>query len=139
MPARPRPACRASGHPRRFRATLLLLLASGCAGPLSLTPTRFDLTPGASAPRTLAAEARGTPITGSARPLSAGLRLQPIGQIEQGTVLHPLDTELMIASGDREEADIVVQGTNWVGYYLPFEHAFLPLKTTVTLSLEVPK
>ena len=79
---------------------------------------------------------RADPITGSATPLPAGLQLQAVGRIPQGTVLRPLGREIMVIGEDRLEAYVVVQGATWTGYYLPSERAYIPLKQPTTLALE---
>ena len=115
---------------------VILLLLNGCAGRLVLQSVSMKALPEPQAPRILAGETKGEPATGSASPLPAGLHLQPIGQIAQGIVFHPVGREIMVIGQDREEAFVVVQGTDWTGYYLPFEKAFLALKKPVSLPLE---
>lgn len=109
---------------------------SGCAERLILQPVVYETLSRPEALRTLTAEGKGEPATGSAHPLPAGMRLQPVGRIPQGLVLRPVGREIVIMGEDREECYIVVQGTSWIGYYLPFERAYLALKQPVPLSLE---
>lgn len=111
-------------------------LVAGCAQRLVLEPVGIEALAGREGSRTLAAEAKGEPSTGRAGPLPAGLVLQPVGRIAQGTVFRPVGREVAVVGEDREEAYPVVRGGSWTGYYLPFEKSFLGLKQPVSLSLE---
>ena len=61
----------------------------------------------------------------SARPLEAESQWERVGEIPQGEVYRSLDSVLMLNSGNRHEAYLVMSGGNITGLYLPFEERFV--------------
>ena len=58
------------------------------------------------------------------------------GDISQGQVLKPLDTVLTVEGTNVREAYAVVHNGSWVGFWLPVERAFSPLRTPVAATFE---
>lgn len=110
------------------------LLLSGCATEIHPQPVSFHPTAVTGPTRVLVGAADGRPESGSSRALQAGTELREVGTLPQGAVYRAVNHEIQVRAGDRYEAYIVVSGTNWLGYYLPSEHAYLPLKQPTELN-----
>jgi hypothetical protein len=81
----------------------------------------------------LRAAAEVRPSGGYARTLNQGTTWECVGRIAQGTVYRTKDQVLTVEASNISEAYIVVSSRTLVGFYLPIEHAFAPVKTQVPL------
>lgn len=84
----------------------------------------------------LLAPATGISTAGFDRTLPAGTVFEGVGSIPEGMVLRPLNKVLTVEGANIAEADAVVAGERWVGFYLRVEHTFSPLQQSVRIKLE---
>ncbi len=114
----------------------IVLLVLGCANRVVMESVTLEPTSeGALDEAVLRSRAEGASTAGYSRVLVAGSRWHRIGRIPQGEVWKPLNTVLTVEGKHIREANIVVRGKNWAGYYLPVERAFSPLETPVPIKL----
>ena len=73
---------------------------------------------------------------GFSRTLRIGTQWEMIGDIEQGQVFKPLDTVLTVEGAHVREAYVVTRDGLWIGFWLPVERAYSPLRTPVSANLE---
>ena len=66
--------------------------------------------------------------TGFQRTIAAGSRWQLAGNIAQGAVYQPVGTVLTVEGAHIHEAYLVIEQNAVVGFYLPAERGFSPLK-----------
>ncbi len=76
----------------------------------------------------------GRSTAGYSRTLPAGSRWKRIGRVPMGDILKSPDVTLTVEGAHIHEADIVVHDGNWVGFWLPVEKAFSPLKSPIAMS-----
>ena len=110
-------------------------LAGGCASsqsqPANIAPLR-PLTVGGEA--SLTRDVNLPLQQGFAVPtLSAGTTWRNVKHVSQGQIYKPIDTVLMADdggyfNGNQSEAELVENGTQIVGIYLPAEQKFVPAK-----------
>ncbi len=114
-------------------AAALTLMVAGCA--VQHVPATFSAMPaaGVSAPSTLADAMTVTFDTGYARTLKAGSRWLAVGTLAQGTVYKPVGDVFTLEGSHVHEAWLVCNDGRLVGFYLPAERGFSPLKTPVAL------
>lgn len=60
--------------------------------------------------------------------LRKNTRWREIGSIEFGSIYEPLDQIVIVNGFNVSEAKIVVRDDKIVGYFLPVEHAFVPVE-----------
>jgi hypothetical protein len=122
---------------RRLAAAGAIALAA-CAPELALRPA--TLQPGAApvAPRRVAQDAVGESSAGYARSLPQGTRMEHAGRIAEGDVWRPIGLTLTVEGASIHEAYVVVSESRWIGFYLPVEKAYSPLRSHVALTLEAP-
>lgn len=110
---------------------------TGCAANLPRSPTSFTPTHGAR-PETLviANDANITPSTGYTRTIKAGSTWVKVGAIPQGDVYKIRDDVFLLEGAHMHEAYSVVTAGHLVGFYLPFEQAFVVISPEVPLSLK---
>jgi hypothetical protein len=63
--------------------------------------------------------------------LRRGTTWIPVGEIAQGVVYRSNDQILMAEAFNSSEAYLVIEGESVVGYFLPFEHGFVPVRPAV--------
>ena len=73
---------------------------------------------------------------GYKRTLKQGTRWSCVGRIAQGDVYRTKDQILTIEASNVFEAYIVLSSEKLVGFYLPVEHAFSPLKNPAPLVID---
>ena len=73
--------------------------------------------------------------TGYDRLLAVGTRWRFSGEIPQGAVYRAAQGVFTLEGANIHEAYLVLRGDLLVGFYLPVEQAFSPLKDTVQLSI----
>ena len=93
---------------------------------LALPPARYVVT----------APATGLSSVGIASTLRVGAVLEEVGAVPSGLVLRPLNAVLTAQGANIAEADAVVTGGQWTGFYLPVQHSLSPLRTPAPLKLE---
>jgi len=84
----------------------------------------------------LLAPVTGISTAGFDRTLPAGTVFEGVGSIPAGMVLRPVNKVLTVEGANIAEADAVVAGQRWVGFYLRVEHTFSPLQEPVPIKLE---
>lgn len=104
-------------------------LIAGCASvahmPATLNEAQGAPTP---APVTVTQSLSLSLDTGFTRTIAAGSRWQQAGSIAQGAVYRPLGAVLTVEGAHIHEAYLVVEQNAVVGFYLPAERGFSPLK-----------
>jgi hypothetical protein len=73
---------------------------------------------------------------GYERTLKKGTNWTPVGTISYGEVFKTKDQVLTLEASNVYEAYIVVSYDNVVGFYLPVEDSYYPLKSKKTLSMK---
>jgi len=115
-------------------ATMLLL--AGCA--VSHTPT--ELTPLAitehTKQQTLTNQLTFELGTGYSRTLKAGSQWISIGRVPQGEVYKPYKDVFTLEGANVHEAYLVVDTGRLIGFYLPVERGYSPLKQALPLPLQ---
>ncbi len=114
----------------------LVLFSAACAPELVTTPTVLEKSSIVAPLRVVTALTVGESSAGYARTLPSRTRLEGAGRIAEGDVLRPLDITLTVEGASIHEAWVVVSGDRWIGFYLPVERRFSPLKSRVPLNLE---
>ena len=119
-----------------FVATLCAVLAA-CASEISMQPAPLNApTQQNTSVVRLTAEVRGVSTSGYSRTLRVGSRWETIGDTNQGQVLKPLDSVLTVEGANVREAYVVIRDGSWVGFWLPVERAYSPLRTPVAATFE---
>lgn len=124
-----------------FRASVLaafvLAILSGCASvahsPAQLQPMAASQS---SAVRTLASQLDIELDTGYSRSIAAGSQWRPAGIIEQGAVYQPHLNVFTLEGAHIHEAYQVVDKDKLVGFYLPAERGFSPLKRQLAINFK---
>lgn len=117
---------------------LLPVLLSACAFDLVSVkqhPASIDSSSDPAADFTLGEEAKLTLGTGYNRKLNKGTRWSFVGSLPQGDVFKTKDQILTVEGSNIFEAYIVVMSGDLVGFYLPVEKTFSPLKKTLKLNV----
>ena len=115
----------------------ILLALAGCASNVTQFPTEF--TPAAVAePHTLKTLAKQVDIkldTGYSRSLKRGSQWTRIGTVAQGDVCKPYMDVFTLEGAHIHEAYLVISGGYLVGFYLPVERSFSPLKKSIPFAI----
>lgn len=118
---------------------LLSLALAGCAfDVVHVTQAPAALTPVTATPREfkLLLEVKISLGTGFPTWLKTGTNWKQVGTVPQGEVFATRDQVVTVEASNIQEAYIVVAGNQLVGFYLPVERTFAPLKAPVTLQLQ---
>ena len=119
-----------------FAATLCTVLAA-CASEVSMQPAPLQaLKQTETSVVRLTADVSGVSSAGYSRTLGLGSQWETIGDTSQGQVLKPLDSVLTVEGANVHEAYVVVRDGAWVGFWLPVERSFSPLRTPVPATFE---
>lgn len=121
---------------RLLRQSCLLLPLAACAVQYSAVHMTPAATAADASPRTLA---RGVDIqldTGYRRALKDGSRWMHIGRVPQGEVYQPFKDVFTLEGAHIHEAYLVVERGVLVGFFLPAEGGFSPLKQSVPITLQ---
>lgn len=113
----------------------LLLLVAGCAA--SVTYSYADLAPersGRHPPQALQQAVRIKFDTGYSRHLSKGSQWIRIGSLRQGQVYKSYRDIFTVEGSNVHEACLVVSDHHLVGFYLPVEHGFSPLRQPLPIT-----
>jgi hypothetical protein len=120
---------------RRALGSAALALAAGCAS-VAQTPVVLQPVPAAPAVMTLAQPLSLALDTGFHRDIAAGSRWQLAGRIAQGDVYQAVGNVFTVEGAHIHEAYLVVDNQAVVGFYLPAERGFSPLKQHSAISLQ---
>ena len=115
------------------------LLLAGCASELKTESAELSpVTPGtATSTLRLDYSVDVRLDSGYSRTLRAGTTWKRIGSIPEGEVWEPVDTVLTVEGRYLHEAYLVVNESRLVGFYLPVEDAFLPLRESLLLKFTI--
>lgn len=112
---------------RHAFAALLVAAVSGCAS-VAQSPAVLQAAPSAPPVMTLAQPLNLSLDTGFHRDVAAGSRWQLAGRISQGAVYQAVGNVFTVEGAHIHEAYLVVDDNAVVGFYLPAERGFSPLK-----------
>ena len=114
----------------------LWLLLTACAASVAYTPASFTpiTTTGQRAPVTLDRQIEVLLDTGYMRTLKADSQWTRMGVIGQGDVYKRQDAIFTLEGAHVHEAWLVVDADRLIGFYLPVERGFSPLKQAIPLS-----
>lgn len=115
---------------------VLAAVTLGCAANLPRDPTTFRPSPThQTASIVLAKDVEVTPSTGYTRTLKAGSTWIKTGAVPQGDVYRIDNDVFQLEGAHMHEAHAVINAGRLVGFYLPFEQAFVSLSPDVPLSI----
>jgi hypothetical protein len=124
---------------------LRLLLAAGalaaCAPEVFKVPMVPPTAPAAQGHADTISLERAATIrmeTGYDRVLASGTRWRFAGVVPNGAVYRAAQGVFTLEGANIHEAYLVLRGEELVGFYLPVEQAYSPLKDTVKLSIRNP-
>jgi len=112
------------------------LLLGGCTAPVHHTPVSLSPSATAAAPVVLTHAVTVTFDSGYTRPLNAGSRWTHVGTVAQGAVYRPVGDVFTVEGAHIHEAWLVLDKDQLVGFYLPAERGFSPLRTPLSLHLQ---
>lgn len=119
--------------------SIFALMLAGCASEVNRYPVQISQIADNPA-RLVATKTISFALDlGYARTIKAGSVFKQIARTEKGTVLKPVNTVFTVEGAQVHEAYPVLQGNRIVGFYLPVERAFSPLKEPVLLPLQEEK
>ena len=99
-------------------------------------PARLEAASANVRPFTLTSDATLDIGYGYRRVLSAGTRWRCVGRVQQGDVFTTSDQVLTVEASNVQEAYIVIESRNLVGFYLPVEKTFSPLRQRTELAMK---
>jgi hypothetical protein len=129
----------------RLVAAFVLAISTALAGCASVAHTPAVLqadaamaspAPRAPAPRALASQLQIDFDTGYSRTILAGSQWQRVGSIPQGMVYRPHLDVFTLEGAHIHEAYLVVDKDTLVGFYLPAERGFSPLKRQLAVNFK---
>lgn len=112
------------------------LLLGGCAAAVHHTPVSLSPSATAAPPVVLTHAVTVTFDSGYTRPLNAGSRWAHAGTVAQGAVYRPIGDVFTVEGAHIHEAWLVLDRDQLVGFYLPAERGFSPLRTPLSLHLQ---
>lgn len=120
-------------------AFALGLTMAGCAVQQQATsftplPAAMSATPADSQPLSLQKQVDISLGTGYSRTLKQGSRWLAVGSVNEGQVFRPYQDVFTLEGSHIHEAYLVVSNNRLVGFYLPAEKTFSPLKPDLALS-----
>ena len=127
---------RTTAFTNRLLAACALAVLAACA--VAHTPAAFQpaAANNSAAPRVLARQLDITLDTGYNRTVAAGSQWQRIGDIGQGAVYKPHLDVFTLEGAHVHEAYLVVDKDTLVGFYLPAERGFSPLKHQLAINFQ---
>jgi hypothetical protein len=120
------------GGPSRWLVSVLVL--AGCASAVTQEPTQF--TPEGGKTFRLTRQSDVSLSTGYSTKLRPDTRWELVGRLPQGDVYRTRDQVVTVEGAHIHEAYIVVNDGSLVGFYLPVERTFSPVKPAQPLSME---
>lgn len=116
-------------------AVVLAVCLAGCASEVRRQPAELMAVTPVTPMRTSDAVAIHLD-SGYRRVIEARTGWVEVGSVSQGRVYRPLDTVFTVEGRHSHEAYLVVNDGRLVGFYLPVEKAFSPLKPAIRFPLE---
>lgn len=110
------------------------VLFTSCAANLPRTPTAFTPSPNTDDRIVIHRDIEVTPPAGYRRTLKAGSIWVKVGSTSAGTVYKVQNDVFTLVGAHQHEAYAVVANDFLVGFYLPFEQAFVDLSPDVSLN-----
>jgi hypothetical protein len=124
----------------RLVAAFVLAISTALAGCASVAHTpavlQADAAMASPAPRALASQLQIDFDTGYSRTILAGSQWQRVGSIPQGMVYRPHLDVFTLEGAHIHEAYLVVDKDTLVGFYLPAERSFSPLKRQLAVNFK---
>jgi hypothetical protein len=120
---------------KRVMVAGALAVAAGCAS-VAHTPATLQGASASETPRSLARPLQIALDSGFHRTIAAGSQWQRAGSIEQGIVYKPYRDVFTVEGAHIHEAYLVVDKDTLVGFYLPAERGFSPLKQQSTITFQ---
>lgn len=121
-------------------ALAMLAMLAGCAAvthsPAEMQAGAATASPVPPVPRVLASQLEIEFDTGFHRTLLTGSQWQRVGSIAQGTVYQPNLDVFTLEGAHIHEAYLVVDKGTLVGFYLPAERGFSPLKRLLAIHFK---
>jgi hypothetical protein len=111
----------------------LAAVLAACAAPISHSPA--EMTAADQRRVQLARQIEVRLDTGYVRTLKAGSQWIRIGKLPQGDAYKAYQDVFTLEGANVHEAYLVVAGDSLVGFYLPVERGFTPLKNKVSVAL----
>ena len=121
---------------RRHALAGFALLGASCVPDVAMTPVTLQPFSGPPARYVVTMPATGVSSAGYPSVLPPGTVLEEVGTIPSGRVLRPVNIVLTAQGANIAQADAVVSGNLWIGFYLTVQHSFSPLRGAVPLVLE---
>ena len=119
-----------------FLAGLLALAMGGCAAPVQMQPASLASASAGEPRLSIGAGVEARSSAGFGQTLPAGTVIAHIGNIAEGEVWRPLNFVVTVEGRHIHEAYLVIKAGQWVGFYLPVERMFSPLRSATVLKLE---
>jgi hypothetical protein len=107
----------------------VMLALAACAHEVARTPTRFVPAGDTSKTLTVTYAAVAPLEEGYRAAIPGGSKWRLAGRIPQGDVYRPANGVFSISGRNFHEAYLVLDSSDLVGFYLPGEGAFAPLKS----------
>jgi opacity protein-like surface antigen len=120
---------------KRLLAACALAVVAGCAS-VAYSPAALQTAATSPAPRALANPLDIEFDTGFHRTIAAGSQWQQVGAIAQGAVYKPHQDVFTLEGAHIHEAYLVVEQDKLVGFYLPAERGFSPLKRQLAINFK---
>jgi hypothetical protein len=99
-------------------------------------PAQLESTDASSRPFELVADVNVDIGFGYHRVLKKGTKWRSVGKLPQGDVYTTSDQVLTVEASNIQEAYIVIESRKLVGFYLPVEKTFSPLRQRTELAMK---
>ena len=118
---------------------LIIVILSGCASELFLTPTHLNNEDLVHDERilTFSDDVDIVLSSGYSRKLNKGTKWRFVGTIKEGKVFKPIGTVFTIEGAHVREAYLAINNNQLVGFYIPGENSFSPLGSSMSLPLQM--
>lgn len=121
---------------RALYSVVWCALLAACAPSIVTSPAALRTTDEPRVRYVLTDGVTGTSTAGYSSTIQSGTVLAKVGSVPQGMVLEPINHVLTVVGDNLSEAYAVVKNGDWVGFYLPVQQTFSPLKSVVPVALE---
>jgi hypothetical protein len=118
---------------RRYLPVILLALLAACSH-VSQRPATLSHAPAATSALRMVKQLHIVFDTGYSRIVKAGSTWIAVGSLAEGTVFKPQGAVFTLEGAHVHEAYLVVSNDVLVGFYLPAERSFSPLKQTLPVT-----
>ena len=121
---------------RRLLVTLGLLALTMCSEVATQPSPLLSASGPTGSAYVLENTVKARPSGGRSRELRQGSVWTEFGTVAEGTVYKPRGMVLTAEGVNESEAYIVVRDGSWVGFWLPAEKAFSPVKAPVPIMMK---